>query len=185
MRRQAAAAIREAEVAQKEVNKPVAPKQEISSRKFQPTKPALIENASEIPSVKKQSPNIIEDCKQASIDVTSIFEKTPSTVIGNCAKTSSHTVGSDRKTTALEKESTADRQAKVPNIVNRTTSNEVFAKTITPTESLPIVDAAKIKTKKTGLKRASTKTKTTDTVTQTVSGNAKSKKIVPRKISLE
>ncbi|VDK68261.1 unnamed protein product [Onchocerca ochengi] len=185
LRRQAAAAIREAEVAQKEVNKPVAPKQEISSRKFQPTKPALIENASEIPSVKKQSPNIIEDCKQASIDVTSIFEKTPSTVIGNCAKTSSHTVGSDRKTTALEKESTADRQAKVPNIVNRTTSNEVFAKTITPTESLPIVDATKIKTKKTGLKRASTKTKTTDTVTQTVSGNAKSKKIVPRKISLE
>ncbi|VDO27651.1 unnamed protein product [Onchocerca flexuosa] len=187
LRRQAAAAIREAEVTQKEVNKPVVPKQEISSRKSQPTKPAIIENASPIPSVKKQSPNIVEDCRQASIDINNIFEKTSSTVIRNYAKTSSHTVESDKKTISatLEKASTADRQAKVPNIINRTTSNEVIAKTITPPESLPIVDAAKIRTKKTGLKRASTKTKTTDTVTETVPGKAKSKKIVPRKISLE
>ncbi|OZC09435.1 hypothetical protein X798_03596 [Onchocerca flexuosa] len=187
LRRQAAAAIREAEVTQKEVNKPVVPKQEISSRKSQPTKPAIIENASPIPSVKKQSPNIVEDCRQASIDINNIFEKTSSTVIRNYAKTSSHTVESDKKTISatLEKASTADRQAKVPNIINRTASNEVIAKTITPPESLPIVDAAKIRTKKTGLKRASTKTKTTDTVTETVPGKAKSKKIVPRKISLE
>ncbi|MCP9256917.1 Tropomodulin [Dirofilaria immitis] len=190
LRRQAAAAIREAEEVQKKnekVNKPVAANQEILFRKLQPMKPTILGNTSQVPSEKKQLP-IIGDSILASTDITRSSVKTPPVIIGNRARTSPHMTESEKKTTSAvpEKALNASRQAKNSNVVNRITANKVFEKTSTLTESPPIINSAKITTsKKTGLKRACTRIKTADTITETAPGRAKSKKVVPRKISVE
>lgn len=184
MRRQAAVALRETEEAQKrieEVNKPVAAKPEMQSRN-----PTILGNASQVSSTIKQPPRIIGDSRQVS---TGVISKTPLAVIENDVKISPHPVGNNGKTTSvvLEKASTAGKQTKVPDIVNRTTINKVSTKATAPTESsFPITEPVKTTaSKKSGLKRASTKTKTTDTTTEAAPGKAKSKKTVPKKISLE
>ncbi|KAL3985051.1 hypothetical protein ACH3XW_37040 [Acanthocheilonema viteae] len=199
LRRQAAAAAREVEEAkqkrnEEEISKPVtATKPTMQSRNAQPMKPAILGNASQLISVRKEP----QHCKPVSTDgVTNILAKIPSTIIGNAANTSSsslssHTVENDSKkitSAVLEKELIADKQIKVSDVMNRiSTINKALANATTPIQSsLPIVDSMKTATsKKTTLKRASTKTKTTDTATEAIPEKVKSMKTVPKKISLE
>ncbi|EFO27303.1 hypothetical protein LOAG_01186 [Loa loa] len=185
LRRQAAAAAREAEEAQKrtgEANKPVTAKPEMQSRKPQPMKPAILGNASQIPFTRKQSFHVTEDFRQASTSDTSNLGKTPPVIKGNAAET----LLCDKTTsTVLEKESIFAKHVKVPDVVNRTPINKVLPKGIASSESFPRVDPMKPTSKKTGLKRASIKAKTIDTTEESAPGKVKSKKTIPKKISLE
>lgn len=191
LRRQAAAAAREAEEAQlkksEEMNKSInTVKSEIikQSSKPQSIKPAILGNASQLSSICKES--------SQSKSISTNLRKIPPAIIGNTIEASSHTSENDEKTTTSvipEKRSIIDKQEvkRETDIINRIHANNTIL-TAPIQSSLPFIDPIKTTaTKKAILKRSSTKTKTktTDATAEIVPEKVESKKIMPKKISLE
>uniref|UniRef100_A0A915PS45 Tropomodulin n=1 Tax=Setaria digitata TaxID=48799 RepID=A0A915PS45_9BILA len=176
LRRQAVAAAREAEEAQKrteEVNEPVVVKAE--SRKPQPVKPAILGNASHVPPARKQPPSIVGCAKQTLTDNT---DEILPVVIGNVAKNPSTVLSKSSVTLSNEK-------TKVPTITDSDITNKVSLKAPALAESFSAIELVNVAaSRKTELKRPSTKAKPTNSITEATPIKLKSKKLVSRK-SLE
>ncbi|VDN94969.1 unnamed protein product [Brugia pahangi] len=113
--------------------------------------------------LQPMKPAILESTLQAPL-----AKKQPPRIVGNSGNDSIDVTSSLSKAPLTEK------------------NNKSLGKTTEPIESFSRVDPVKITTsKKTGIKRASTKTKMIDTNVDETFGKAKSKKTVPKKISLE
>nr|CRZ24281.1 BMA-TMD-2 [Brugia malayi] len=113
--------------------------------------------------LQPMKPAILESTLQAPL-----AKKQPPRIVGNSGNDSINATSNLSKAPLTEK------------------NNKSLGKTTEPIESFSRVDPVKITTsKKTGIKRASTKTKMIDTNVDETFGKAKSKKTVSKKISLE